>query len=132
MSTDCPFFFKNPKKHFFVPLFFFETVIDFTRKYTCKVTGHAYSNPVPRPSSVKKVASPSDSPKDTYVNNPSSEWQVAKATSGNARERQKLCQGVFVCNINSKTKKEKTNGGRKESGFNLLFIFRCWFWKGYV
>jgi len=59
-----------------------QTVIDFTRKYTCKVTGHAYSNPVPRPSSVKKVASPSDSPKDTYVNNPSSEWQVAKATSG--------------------------------------------------
>jgi len=58
-----------------------QVVTDFTKNYTCKVTGHSYSNPVPRPSNVKKVAS-NNVPKDTYVNNPSSEWQVAKATSG--------------------------------------------------
>jgi len=58
-----------------------EEVIASTKSYQCKLTGHTYTNPVPWPACVPRKKSPDQGIK-TYVNNPSNEWQVAKATSG--------------------------------------------------
>jgi len=56
-------------------------VIEYTKNYQCKLTKHTYETPVPWPKCVPKKESPEQG-NQTYVNNPSNEWQVAKATSG--------------------------------------------------
>merc|ERR1719225_261927 len=58
-----------------------EEVIKATQTYKCKLTDHTYSNPVPWPKCIAKPSTP-ETGNQTYVNNPSNEWQVAKATSG--------------------------------------------------
>jgi len=58
-----------------------EEVIEATQTYKCKLTDHTYSNPVPWPKCIAKPSTP-ETGNQTYVNNPSNEWQVAKATSG--------------------------------------------------
>jgi len=59
-----------------------DEVIVYTKNYHCKLTQHSYDNPVPWPACIPGKHNESSSPQKTYVNNPSNEWQVAKATSG--------------------------------------------------
>jgi len=64
-----------------------EIIKQSVKKYSCKVTGHTFNSPVPPFTSMKnnfKLLQEQQDHSDskTYVNNPSSEWQVAKATSG--------------------------------------------------
>jgi len=64
-----------------------ENIKQSIKNYTCKVTNHTYTTPVPPFTTMKNnfkllQEQPDQSDSKTYVNNPSSEWQVAKATSG--------------------------------------------------
>lgn len=55
-------------------------VIEYTKAYKCKLSNHTYEIPNPLPKCIPKPQKKEDS--QTYVNNPSSDWQVAKATHG--------------------------------------------------